>query len=92
MRGETHTDTRMKAYILVEARMGKAGAIASAVHALELPRGTLLSADVVTGPFDLIAAVETSDLETLMASVTDRIQEIDGVLRTITCVGGKPVA
>jgi len=76
----------MKAYILVEALMGKAGAITNGIRNLQLADARLLSADAVTGPFDVVVVVETTDLETLIRSVTDRIQEIDGVRRTITCV------
>jgi DNA-binding Lrp family transcriptional regulator len=46
----------------------------------------LVSADVVTGPFDVIVRVEANDLDQLAGWVTDKIQAIDGVQRTITCI------
>ena len=77
----------MRAYILVEAEVGKAASVVEAVRSFDLPRGTkLVSADVVTGPFDVIVVAETTDLDKLMGSVTDPIQMIDGVRRTTTCV------
>jgi len=77
----------MRAYILIEATMGNAALVANDVGMLEfMAPTTLLSVDAVTGRFDVIAVVETSDLDTLMQSVTDRIQTIRGVERTTTCV------
>lgn len=78
--------TRMKAYILIEALMGKAGTIVNGIRNLRLMEARLVAVDAVTGPFDVVVVVETTDLETLIRSVTDQIQEIDGVQRTITCV------
>jgi hypothetical protein len=76
----------MKAYLLIEVEMGQVGAVEGGIRALEMTEATLLSVDSVTGPFDVIVAVETADLDTLIRSVTDRIQTISGVKRTITCV------
>lgn len=77
----------MRAYILIEATVGNAAPVVNHIRTLGLPKATtLLSADAVTGPFDIIVLVETTDLDTLVRSVTDRIQLIDGVERTITCV------
>jgi len=76
----------MKAYILIEALLGKAGAVTNGIRDLRVTEARLLSADAVTGPFDVVVVVETTDLETLIRSVTDRIHGMDGVRRTITCV------
>lgn len=76
----------MKGYILIEALMGKAGTIVNGIRNLRLTEAQLVAVDAVTGPFDVVVVVETTDLETLIRSVTDRIQEIDGVQGTITCV------
>jgi DNA-binding Lrp family transcriptional regulator len=76
----------MKAYILIETLMGKAGIVTNGIRDLQFTEAQTLSVDAVTGPFDVVVIVETTDLETLIRSVTDRIQEIDGVQRTITCV------
>jgi hypothetical protein len=76
----------MRAYVLVEAAMGKADAVAAGVKSLEGGPVTLVSADVVTGPFDVIIRVEASDLDVLARWVTERLQAIDGVQRTITCL------
>lgn len=66
--------------------MGKSAAVAAGVRNLEAGTVRLLSADVVTGPFDLIVLVEAEDLDVLARWVTERIQAIDGAQRTITCL------
>ncbi len=77
----------MRAYILIETTVGNAGSVVEGVRALDLPPATtLLSADAVIGPFDVIVSVETTDLDALVRSVTDPIHTITGVERTITCV------
>ena len=84
--GDEAGSTSMRAYVLVEAAMGKADSVAAGVKSLEGGTVRLVSADVVTGPFDVIVRVETDDLDVLARWVTERIQAIDGVQRTITCV------
>ena len=66
--------------------MGKADSVAVGVKSLKGGTVSLVSADVVTGPFDVIVRVETDDLDVLARWVTEEIQAIDGVQRTITCV------
>ena len=78
----------MKAYILIETLMGKAGTVTNAIGDLRFTEARLLSADAVTGPFDIVVVVEAAGLEALVGQVTDRIQRIDGVWRTLTCVAG----
>ena len=41
---------------------------------------------VVTGPFDIIAHVSAASLKELGDVVTDRIQSIEGIIHTTTCV------
>ena len=44
------------------------------------------SAEVVTGTFDIIAAIEVSDMAAMADLVTSQMQSIRGVIKTITCV------
>ena len=46
----------------------------------------ILSADVVTGSYDVIALIETADMTAMADIVTGQVQGIRGVMRTITCV------
>ena len=56
------------------------------VHRLALADATVLSAETVTGPFDVIALLESEDLDRLGRAVTEGIQRLQGVQRTTTCL------
>ena len=76
----------MRAYVLVEAAVGTADSVVSGIRSLASDDIKLVSADVVTGPYDSIVVLEANDLDQLARFVTDKIQGIDGVQRTLTCV------
>ncbi len=76
----------MRAYVLIEAAVGKARSVAAGVNQLDFGEVRLISSDTVTGPFDVIAVLESPDLDTLGRFVSERIQSIDGVQRTTTCI------
>ena len=70
------------AYILVETKVGKMRDVASeltGVHGVK-------SVDQVTGPYDIIAVVDAPDLSAVGDLVTERIHNIDGIIRTVTCL------
>lgn len=69
------------AYILVQTDPGAAPRVARA--AADLPGVT--RADDVTGPYDVIVAVRTDDVDSLGREVINGIQAVQGVTRTITC-------
>ena len=71
-----------RAYILIETAVGKTREVAGTlreVHGIQ-------SVDVVTGPFDIIAVVDSPDINTMGSLVTERIHSVSGVARTVTCV------
>ncbi len=74
----------VKAYVLIEADVGKAGKVLSAVQKL----AGVKSADSVTGSFDVIAAIEVADLDGV-GSVVRQIHSVAGVGKTTTCIGIK---
>ncbi len=76
----------MRAYVLIEGAVGTANSIVSGIRSLASDDIKLVSADVVTGPYDSIVVLEASDLDQLARFVTNKIQGIDGVQRTLTCV------
>jgi hypothetical protein len=53
--------------------MGKAASVGAGVPSLEAGTVRLVSADVVTGPFDVIVLVETDNLDVLARWVTESI-------------------
>jgi len=76
----------MRAYVLIEAAVGKAKSVADGVTRLRFADTNVLSVDAVTGPFDVIALLESDDLDKLGRAITDGIQTVDGVQRTTTCL------
>jgi DNA-binding Lrp family transcriptional regulator len=71
----------MFAYILIQVEVGKSSDVAHEVSGL---RG-ILSAESVTGPYDVIAKADARDLDQLGKLVVASIQGVDGVTRTLTC-------
>lgn len=69
------------AYILIQTQVGKPLEVAREAGRVE----GVLSAESVTGPYDVIVRAEAPDLDLLARTVLSRIQEIDGVTRTLTC-------
>lgn len=72
-----------KAYVLIRAEAGKVGTAVEGMR--KLPN--VISADAVTGPYDVIAILEAPDFDALGRSVVDGVQKIDGIYRTLTCLG-----
>ena len=70
------------AYVLIEALPGKAREVAKSIATLD---GVEASYSV-TGPYDVIVTVRVPDLRTLGELVSERIQVVDGVATTFTCV------
>lgn len=71
-----------RAYILIEAAVGKTRDVVAALRAIE----GMVSVDPVTGPYDVIAVVEAKDLNAIGELVTTKIHPIPGVMRTVTCL------
>jgi DNA-binding Lrp family transcriptional regulator len=55
--------------------------VASEVSSIE----GVVSAEDVTGPYDVIARAEAESVDELGKMVVSRIQMIDGITRTLTC-------
>jgi DNA-binding Lrp family transcriptional regulator len=69
------------AYILIQTKVGMGSEVTRRVHQLD----GVTSSDTVTGPYDVIAYAEERNLDSLSRQVVARIQEIEGVSRTLTC-------
>jgi len=72
----------VKAYVLVQAQLGKARAVAKAVTNV---RGVKM-VHAVTGVYDVIAYLELSDMTALSEIVVKKIQSVKGVERTHTAI------
>ncbi len=69
------------AYVLIQTEVGKAVQVAE--EARKIPG--VLSADDVTGPYDVIVKTEAPSLDDLGKMVVSQIQAVDGITRTFTC-------
>jgi DNA-binding Lrp family transcriptional regulator len=71
----------VQAYILVQTEVGKAAAVATEIARLE----GVVSAEDVTGPYDVIVRAEAPDVDLLGQLVVARVQGVSGITRTLTC-------
>ena len=75
-----------KAYILIETAVGKTNDVTNALNSLD----DVINVDAVTGPYDIIAIVNSTDLTTVGDLVTSNIHTITGIVRTVTCLAVNP--
>ena len=71
----------VSAYVLIQTEVGKAAQVAEAVAGID----GVVSAEDVTGPYDVIVRAEAEDVNELGKMVVSRVQLIDGITRTLTC-------
>ena len=76
----------IRAYVLIETQVGSIREVGRALQGFAHPEARLLSADTVTGPYDVIAMLEADDLDRLGNCITGGLQAIPGVKRTTTCL------
>ena len=76
----------VRAYVLIECSVGTAQGVHAGLQRLAVADATILSADTATGPYDVIALMESADLDRLAHAVTEGIQRLHGVKRTTTCL------
>jgi DNA-binding Lrp family transcriptional regulator len=72
----------LSAYVLIETDVGKVAHVARALTKLD---GVQLAEDLA-GPYDLIARLQAPSLDKLGRLVASRIQLLEGVTRTVTCI------
>ena len=71
----------VSAYILIQTEVGKAAEVAAQVGEI----AGVVSAEDVTGPYDVIARAESQTVDELGKMVVSRVQMIGGITRTLTC-------
>ena len=69
------------AYVLIQTEVGKAADFTRSARTIE----GVITADDVTGPYDVIAQAEASTVDQLGRLVVSEIQRIEGITRTVTC-------
>ncbi len=69
------------AYVLIQTEVGKAASVATAAAGIE----GVVSAEDVTGPYDVIVRADAASVDELGRMVVSKIQLIEGITRTVTC-------
>ena len=72
----------VRAYVLISASPGKAIAVAARMQSQD----GIIQADAITGEYDCIAQVEAPDVAGIGSLIVEKIQRIDGVFKTVTCL------
>ena len=71
----------VNAYVLIQIDMGTAAAVASNIRNID----GVDSADIATGPYDIIARTSAETMDDLGRMVVGQIEMVDGITRTLTC-------
>jgi DNA-binding Lrp family transcriptional regulator len=72
----------MRAYVLINASAGKAIDVAKSLKGVE----GITNADAITGEYDVIAQVDAPDVAGIGNVIVEKIQKVDGVFKTVTCL------
>lgn len=71
----------VSAYVLIQIEMGKAASVAQRIREIN----GVDSADIATGPYDIIARTSAETMDDLGRMVVGQIEMVDGISRTLTC-------
>ncbi|MEM7288028.1 MAG: Lrp/AsnC ligand binding domain-containing protein [Actinomycetota bacterium] len=71
----------VSAYVLIQIEMGKAGEVAGRIRDID----GVVTADIATGPYDIIAKTSAETMDDLGRMVVGQIEMVDGITRTLTC-------
>ncbi|MDA8274694.1 MAG: Lrp/AsnC ligand binding domain-containing protein [Actinomycetota bacterium] len=69
------------AYVLIQTEVGKAASVARTVSDIE----GVVTAEDVTGPYDVIVRATAATMDELGRMVVGRVQVVEGITRTVTC-------
>jgi DNA-binding Lrp family transcriptional regulator len=72
----------VKAYVLIEAQVGKTKEVVETIRRLE----GVASVNVVTGPYDAIAVVQGETLNDIGDLIVAKVHPVAGISRTVTCL------
>jgi DNA-binding Lrp family transcriptional regulator len=77
----------ISAYIMIKSSPGAENDIYAKITKIN----GVKTAHTVTGPYDLIAFVEAEDINLLGKTVISRIQNLNGIRDTMTCIVVEPI-
>jgi DNA-binding Lrp family transcriptional regulator len=72
----------VRAYIFIECNVGSTREV---IEGLKHFKG-IKSVETVTGPYDIIAILELESLQEIGDLVTQNVQKVNGITRTVTCI------
>jgi DNA-binding Lrp family transcriptional regulator len=72
----------VRAYVLISTSPGKAIDVVSKMSGQD----GILQADAITGEYDSIALNEAQDVAGIGSLIVEKIQRIEGVFKTVTCL------
>ena len=72
----------VRAYIFIECNVGSTREV---IEGLKRFKG-IQSVETVTGPYDIIAILELESLQEIGDLVTQNVQKVNGITRTVTCI------
>ncbi len=70
------------AFVLINCLPGKTKEVINKLN--QIPN--VQYAEMVLGPYDIIAIIQATEIETIAVIVDEKIRTIDGIDETITCV------
>ena len=79
--GSVEAMQAVQAYVLIQAEAGRTASVGAWLTKI----AGVISADIVTGPYDVIARVEADTIDSLGKLAVARIQAVEGITRTPTC-------
>lgn len=71
----------MEAYVLIQTEVGRAEVVAKQLAALP----GVVTAESVTGPYDVVLRISADTLAVLQSDVVPAVQQVSGITRTLTC-------
>jgi DNA-binding Lrp family transcriptional regulator len=74
-------ESMLEAFVLIQSEVGRGAAVARAIGDLD----GVSRVDLVTGPYDVIVRAEADSIDELGKRVLRPLQDVDGVIRTMTC-------
>ncbi len=72
----------MQAYILINTNIGVVDTALAEIKKIE----EVKDAYSITGPYDIIAFVESENLSSLGSAVVQKVQKVEGISKTLTCI------
>ncbi|MBY0286397.1 MAG: Lrp/AsnC ligand binding domain-containing protein [Mycobacteriaceae bacterium] len=71
----------VEAFMLIQTEVGRAEVVAKQLSALP----GVVSAEYVTGPYDVVVRIGAQSHDELQAGVVPSVQQVPGITRTLTC-------